>query len=247
MNLPGRTWLAEKLPEQHILRRGVRFLESVQKKCKKSFHQAKKHHLFLRRNLSLGVYGKGYLRDFYAASREAEIQPFLMWGTLLGCVREGELLRHDRDIDLGIVAADFAKKDALVAAMRRRGYEVTSDKGYKFRFARPNHDLRLDVDVFYNWQGMMVCASGHSDGTLLGESFSADAFDRLREITFLGDLKVLIPDAPESVLETIYGDWRTPVHAYASHLDPLNRLSVPLADPLAFLTAIQPASGPAAR
>jgi LicD family len=71
-------------------------------------------------------YGKQFLRSFYESSTEAGMRPFLMWGTLLGCVREGRFLRHDYDIDVGILADDYANKDRLVAAMRKRGYELAS-------------------------------------------------------------------------------------------------------------------------
>lgn len=237
MNFPGGAWLGGRLPERHILRRGLRFLGGLKRKWDKSFRRAKKRNQHMRESLSVKVYAKRFLRDFYASSREAGLRPFLMWGTLLGQVREGELLKHDRDIDIGIVSKDYAKKDALVAAMRKRGYELSVDKGYKFKFARPQHELLLDVDVFYDWHGMMVCASRQKDGTILGEAFSGNAFDRLREVPFLGKLKVLIPDPPEPVLKAIYGDWRTPVHisSYSSGRDPLNRLQIPLADPLAIL------------
>ena len=63
------------------------------------------------RGLEIQFHGKTFLRDFYEASSEVGIRPFLMWGTLLGCVREGRLLRHDNDIDLGILWSDYAKKE----------------------------------------------------------------------------------------------------------------------------------------
>ena len=178
------------------------------------------------------MHGKDVLGDFYQASREVGIRPFLMWGTLLGCVREGRFLKHDRDIDLGILASDYAKKDALVAAMQKRGYLLAVDIAYKLKFRRPDRRFLIDVDVFYPWNDMMVSSEAQEDGSFLGEFFPRNAFDRLSEIAFMGDLKVLIPDPPAIVLETIYGDWRTPVRVYRSHRDLLNRLLIPPGDPI---------------
>ena len=55
-------------------------------------------------------HGKRFLRDFYEATDKVGIRPFLMWGTLLGCVREGRFLRPDSDIDLGILWSRIREK-----------------------------------------------------------------------------------------------------------------------------------------
>jgi len=155
-----------------------------------------------------------------------------MWGTLLGSVREGRFLRHDLDVDLGILASDYAKKEVLIAAMQKRGYRTRVDKDYKLKFTRPLCRLWIDVDVFYPWNGKMICFADQKDGAWLGTVFPPDAFRRLREIDFADDIKVLIPDPPEPVLEAIYGDWRTPVRRYDSRRDLLNRLLIPPSQPM---------------
>ena len=155
-----------------------------------------------------------------------------MWGTLLGCVREGRFLPYDKDIDLGILWSDYAKKKALVAAMQKRGYSVAIDQAYKLKFRRPFSRLLIDVDVFYPWNGKMISCLCLEEGNFLATSFHQNAFDRLREIIFLDDLKVLIPDPPATVLTTIYGSWRTPLRSYCSWHDPLNRLRIPPGEPM---------------
>ena len=42
--------------------------------------------------------------EVLAALRTAGVEPFLAYGTLLGAVREGRLLGHDSDADLGYVS-----------------------------------------------------------------------------------------------------------------------------------------------
>lgn len=173
--------------------------------------------------LSLRIFGRDFLEDLYAAAREVGVRPFLMWGSLLGCVREGRLLRHDRDIDVGILFNDYARKDALIAAMQKRGYVVERDRKYKLRFTRHGFVLYIDVDVFYPWGGSMICAEQTAEGRIVGASFPLSAFDRLKEVACLDGLQVLVPDPPEPVLEVIYGDWRTPVKKYRS-VDNSNKL-----------------------
>ena len=210
-----------------VVRRGYAIRNRIRdrrKRLKKEYGEACKRYPHYRTHQAVRVYGRRYLRDFYAAASEAGVTPFLMWGTLLGCVREGNLLTQDRDIDVGILDADRAKKGALISALRRRGYALIVDKDFKFKFARRSFDVMLDVDVFFPWKDMIVCSSLQEDGSYLSEWFPQDAFAVLSPRTFLG-VRVLVPDPPERILHAIYGDWQTPRPAYSSQRDPLNRLA----------------------
>jgi len=177
------------------------------------------------KSFGLRVHGGEFLRDFIAASREAGMKPFLMWGTLLGHVREGGLLKHDKDLDMGILAADWPKRHALAEAMRKRGYELRHELDYKIVFERRDQLTRMDIDVFFPWQGKMVCLSRVRDGSFRGAWFRPNAFEKFCSCIFLGS-EVLIPEPPEPVLEAIYGDWRTPIKAYDSTGSIPNRLTL---------------------
>jgi phosphorylcholine metabolism protein LicD len=156
--------------------------------------------------------GEIFLRDFIEACSEADMNPFLMWGTLLGCVREGGFLKYDHDIDVGILARDWPKRSLLIEAMRRRGYGLEYCNKYKIRFIGRDLLGKMDVDVFFPWEGKMICCLDHETDKS-GAWFPLDAFNNFRSLTFL-DTRVSIPDPPERVLETAYGDWRTPVKKY---------------------------------
>ena len=133
--------------------------------------------------VNLQRHGKEFLADIYDASREVGIRPFLMWGTLLGCVREGDFLPTDRDIDLGILPRDYAKKDALVGAMEKRGYSLAADHPYKVKFERPLR-LLIDIDVFYPWNGKMISCHRRKNGTCLGTYFPPDTSTVSRRSSF---------------------------------------------------------------
>jgi hypothetical protein len=153
-----------------------------------------------------------------------------MWGTLLGCVREGSLLRHDTDIDIGILGHEYGIKDKLIAAMRKRGYDLTFDRPFKLRFTHPRSITWVDIDFVFPWNGRMITFfEGKKE--VEATHFPLNAFDNFREIVFLSDLAVLIPDPPEPVLTTIYGDWRTPIRKYKSGSDLLNRLHLAPGEP----------------
>jgi hypothetical protein len=172
---------------------------------------------------SLRINGETFLRDFTEACGEANIAPFLMWGTLLGCVREGGLLKHDRDIDVGILARDWPKRSLLIDAMHRRGYGVKEYYNYQIKFIGRDLLGRLDVDVFFPWKGKMICCLDYGSGKW-GSWFPLHAFNNFRRLTFLGT-RVSIPDPPERVLETAYGDWRTPIKKFDWQNNP-NRLHI---------------------
>jgi hypothetical protein len=181
---------------------------------------------------SLQTGGKELLRKFYEASRETGVRPFLMWGTLLGYVRERRLLLHDKDIDVAIFGADYSKRDSLIAALERRGFVLREDRPHKLSFWGDDGILHIDIDVIYPWEGRMICTTIDPDEGLIGAWFPEASFGDLREVVFLGDISVLIPEFPELVLETIYGDWRTPVSAYNSRVGLLNRFHVPKGSPM---------------
>lgn len=184
------------------------------------------------RRFSLAIHGRDFLADIYEVARDVGIRPYLMWGTLLGAVREGRPMAHDTDIDLGLSAADYTHKAAFVCGMLRRGYFFTLDETYKFRLLRRDHVLHADFDVFYPAGGKMICLCPDYEGHH-GASFPLDSFERLREIEILDGLPVLIPDPPEVVLETVYGPgWRTPNPGYSSSTDLANRLRFPLGQPI---------------
>lgn len=168
----------------------------------------------LSHKFSLRVHGRKFLDDFYAAAREAKVRPFLMWGTLLGSIRDNGFIARDTDIDIGILSSDYSRKDALIAAMVHRGYQLAFDVPYKFRFMRKDR-LHLDVDVLHRIGEEAIC-SKVADDEWRGARFPLRHFTRLEPHRFGGDLDVLVPDDAETLLAFIYGSWRVPNPSYSS-------------------------------
>lgn len=177
------------------------------------------------RQFSLAIHGLDFLADVYAAAAEAGIEVFVMWGTLLGAIRHNGLLPGDTDIDFGLLPVAYRRKDAFVAAMVSRGYLFERDESWKFRFLRPDRVLHADFDVFFPHAGRMICIAPDREGNHSGAGFPPDSFDRLSALTIAGGVKILVPDPPERVLETIYGPgWRVPDPGYRSDTDLANRV-----------------------
>jgi len=185
------------------------------------------------RRFCLTIHGKDFLADVYWAAGEAGIRIFVMWGTLLGAVRHNGLLPNDVDLDFGLFADGYRRKDAFVAAMVARGYLFERDDDFKFRILRPDRVLHADFDVFFPHQGRMICIAPSPEGGYFGAGFPLDSFARIVPRIIAGNLEVLVPDPPEPVLETIYGPgWRVPDPRYKSATDLLNRVRIAPGEPV---------------
>ena len=152
------------------------------------------------------------------ALRRAGIEAFPAYGTLLGAVRDGALIGHDSDADLGYVSRHTHPVDVIREsfAIQRRlaqmGYEVVrySGGGIKVMVEEPDGNRR-GLDVF----------SGYLDGegrlVLLGEirtPFEAEWIFPLGTTTLEGR-ELPAPADPDRLLAATYGpSWRTPDPAF---------------------------------
>ena len=138
----------------------------------------------------------------------AGIPCFHTFGTLLGLVREGDLLAHDDDIDAVAVvpvAADETPEQAVAALelrLRDLGHATAGD----YRFHRHVQHRGFWFDLF-------VATLQGEELTFWGTkiwSTTATIVLPTQEVTVSG-LPCMLPGDPEHVLEGIYGShWRTP-------------------------------------
>lgn len=172
----------------------------------------------------LHIHGKDFLKDFLSEAQALGMRPFLLWGSLLGCVREGRFIDHDYDIDFAILEPDYDQKDALIRAMRRRGYRLRHDRPYQFSFNTSDGLLHLDVDYLYPQNGKLVSSMlSEETGRAVEHVFDPKAIGSLRRAVFMDDVPVWVPERAEDVLTAMYGDWRTPVREYDYRMGPQNK------------------------
>ncbi|MDN7131953.1 hypothetical protein JNO04_06260 [Halomonas sp. MC140] len=140
------------------------------------------------------------------------IEFFLVSGTLLGCVREGAILGHDSDIDVGVMPDVSMKqlRESLTQSSRFKFQEIFHEN--TLYLVHPN-GVKIDVFRHYEEQGKLYhggikCRWWNSPFTL-------------QYRTFLGD-EYLVPDDEDKYLTENYGDWRTPIIDFETFLDTPN-------------------------
>jgi len=131
---------------------------------------------------------------------------FLGFGTLLGAVREKWFIKNDHDVDIMILEKD---EDKLVKAIQSDEFKNSHLElirvHYPFLISLGYVEQYLDIYV------MRPVGDNYQCWVLNVEKWRLDQPD---EINFIGN-RFLIPKDPETYLERVYGDWRTPSNKHA--------------------------------
>lgn len=157
------------------------------------------------------------IEEVLGALREAGVQPFLAYGTALGAIRDGGLIGHDSDADLGYVSDRDHPVDVIRESFRLQrtltdmGYRVTRYSAIAFKVHVEESDgLDRGLDVF---GGFM------RDGILYLMGEIAVPFERswiypLGSATLEGRT-FPVPADTDKFLTVTYGPgWRVPDPAY---------------------------------
>jgi hypothetical protein len=152
------------------------------------------------------------LADLKRTLLKAGIQIFLVSGTLLGCIREGRLLCHDKDIDVGIW--EDVPRELLLTTLRSSGlFYVQASRSPDI--VRVKHVNGIAGDVFYHyreaddyWHGGVKVRWHNRPFNLVDRNFLGQTY--------------LIPEDYDTYLTENYGDWRVPMKDFDSAYDTPN-------------------------
>ena len=136
-----------------------------------------------------------------------QIRFWLLFGTLLGAVRDHQLIAYDSDTDTGVMAED---KEKIIGALP----DLVAAGLIPFRTKYPDDLLSLmrkdeyiDIGLFSRKRDI----DGHDYWSYQNNKVYGEHFAGFERITFLNS-SFLIPQQPEKLLEAYYGsNWRTPV------------------------------------
>lgn len=152
------------------------------------------------------------LLDLKKVLDENKITFFLISGSLLGCIREGRLLSHDKDIDLGI----WQETDIpnLIEMIRRAGcFYILPSTNADIVVIR--HISGITIDIFIHYK---------SDNDYYHQGVKSSWHNipfELSEYPFLNSM-FFIPKNYDLYLTENYGEWIIPQPDFDSALDTPN-------------------------
>ncbi|MFH1850926.1 MAG: LicD family protein [Candidatus Neomarinimicrobiota bacterium] len=175
---------------------------------------------------------KMILADTVAFLDEYNIRYWLDCGTLLGIIRNGDLLPWDHDADICIDARDSQRLLDNIHKLPRK-YWTSIRHNYtgrlpgslraikvklvakKFLRLLKHKELHLDIFVKYRFDEYYYWMDSHTV-----KRVRACFHDQLDTIDW-ENYRYKIPSDVETYLEERFGDWRTPVEKFDSSLDDL--------------------------
>ncbi len=151
--------------------------------------------------------------------KEHDLKFFLVSGTLLGYEREGKLLDHDKDIDVGVIG--WEKQYDICMALQSSGdFTVLPHylKGHKSHYIPIQHNLTgiwIDLFIYHEIEDKLVTGVDFFFG--YRQTFAFTPFE-LKPVTFLG-VDMFVPSDADLNLQENFGNWRVPDASYLSHLE----------------------------
>jgi SAM-dependent methyltransferase len=164
-------------------------------------------------------------RVLHDLTERCGLDAYLMYGCLLGAVRDGHMIGHDSDADVAYLSRHHHPFDiirectAATRRMRALGWQVVRMSGANFKVWVPLPDgRRCGIDVFGSFHiGQRFHVTGSLTGTL-----DRSALLPFGTVTLEGR-EIVAPARPEEVLAFTYGpQWRVPDPAFHFDHDPVD-------------------------
>ena len=161
------------------------------------------------------------------------IKHWLMYGTLLGCIRDKDVIPYDYDFDFGIMIDDYEK--ILSLPQEDSNYKIEKTTGTYYskstKFKVPETKWRISLAVVYkeNKVGDLYIYYNCSDGytrrydpkeklLFWPKSVFPTVLINELEYGYIRDVKLPIPNHPVLLIEYFYGPmWVTPIRALSQN------------------------------
>ena len=167
-----------------------------------------------------GGHAKKAFKDLIQALHNEKLEPFLISGTLLGWVRNRNLLPHDKDIDIGLISSGdhSTVRKALINSKNFSFDERVLDNPNAYLLQLKHKETKTHADIFF-FHEKEDCYI-HGIDSLFGytQNFRFSKF-KTSTVEFL-DENVKIPDDYDLFLRENYGDqWKIPDKNYIVNLE----------------------------
>jgi SAM-dependent methyltransferase len=155
-------------------------------------------------------------------AEELGLDVFLMYGSLLGAVREGGPIGHDNDFDIAYVSRHrqgelaAAELEQVALLLIHHGFAVECHRSALHLADPADPDHRIDLfHTYFDEAGELALPFGAAGSS----AFPEEDWRGLEPTVFMGH-DAAVPVAAEQLLAHLYGDdWRTPKQGFNWRLD----------------------------
>ena len=161
------------------------------------------------------------LRDFSNVLKNKNV--FLAFGTLLGFIREGKILDHDLDLDVGYLYKDKIQFDGFLGELKKtNNFKILVNDAIDLYKLKNNHiQFRKlpSIITLANKNGahidIFICHKVKNKIIFYAKHFCWEvSFFRTKKVKIIDNLIANIPFNSNKYLAENYGDWKTPVIDY---------------------------------
>ena len=161
------------------------------------FRKSKRKNEFLNINIA-----KQNLILFKKISDKYNLCFFLIYGTLLGAIRENNFIKHDTDTDIGILEKDRKKFFNMIPDLLEKGFEIIRTKEPDDLVTFMRNDEYIDVGIFKS--------ENENYFSYQGNYINNYFLEKLDKMTFLNQ-EFHIPNNSIELLIKLYGNsWKIP-------------------------------------
>lgn len=206
-------------PLRNSLRKAFALLAKIKRSC--SFTKKKRREsINAQKRAAIQESGYDIIVLVQRLLRELGISSFVDFGTLLGLVREGRLLAHDMDIDIGVMLEDASDRERIRIAFERFGFTVWRQYIYQGKAVEESYCLKgIKVDLNYyrisettseTWLFYQAPGRKYRNRERNVVKMTYSPITQTKTIT-VEEHEIDIPVNAEQLLEEKYGkDWRIP-------------------------------------
>jgi hypothetical protein len=162
--------------------------------------------------------------DIVEILRKNNKMPFIAFGTLLGLIREGKILDHDKDADLGLFVTGYDEVYEIVSLLCKiehftaPGIIKNTKENNSFNIAIYDHRKGVAVDLFFFYKTSdnkkIYSGIGSKGANLLWEFNEFHLVEKE-----INNYKFLVPENFQFHLTELYNDWSKTVEVWDSLLN----------------------------
>lgn len=160
------------------------------------------------KKLNLDI-AKENLQIFHSIIEQTNITYGLMFGTLLGAIREKNFIAHDYDTDIFILSEEREKFLNLLFQFKNQGFELIRNSFDVISIMRKNE--YIDIIIFKPKMKFGILNLRDCNNEF---ECAAKYLENPIRYLFLG-MNIYIPNNPQKLLQKTYGkNWKTPIENY---------------------------------